>query len=158
MIYCSALAQLDQLEDFLVKQKQFQTNPYTKHFQTNHPKIGRTTSPKKRTSPATSPTTKLVQQLLQQQNWSSNFSNDRFGRTTTPTADLVFRFLRQKNWSNNFSHSRIGRTTSPTAGKLYFQFQLYFILFRFGRTTSPITESPEQVIDEYIVSYLLGGT
>ncbi|CAF4601649.1 unnamed protein product, partial [Rotaria socialis] len=67
MIYCSALAQLDQLEDFLVKQKQFQTNPYTKHFQTNHPKIGRTTSPKKRTSPATSPTTKLVQQLLQQQ-------------------------------------------------------------------------------------------
>ncbi|CAF4680196.1 unnamed protein product [Rotaria socialis] len=127
MIYCSALAQLDQLEDFLVKQKQFQTNPYTKHFQTNHPKIGRTTSPKKRIGRSTSPTTYLVEQLLQQQCF-------------------------------DFSDKRIGRTTSPTAGKLYFQFQLYFILFRFGRTTSPITESPEQVIDEYIVSYLLGET
>ncbi|CAF4952318.1 unnamed protein product, partial [Rotaria magnacalcarata] len=74
-IYCSALAQLDQFEDFLVKQKQFQTKPYAKRFQTNHAKIGR----------ATSPTAELVEQLLQQQvnellqqqNWSTNFSNER---------------------------------------------------------------------------------
>ncbi|CAF3566551.1 unnamed protein product [Rotaria socialis] len=79
MIYCSALAQLDQLEDFLVKQKQFQTNPYTKHFQTNHPKFGRTTTPT------------AVFRFLRQKNWSNNFSNSRFGRTTSPiTGKLQF--------------------------------------------------------------------